>query len=317
MPCSVNILLLLIVSSKCFSQTETFDMVTYTPPKNWKKETKQGLILYTTVNTATAGYCLIGIYTGTPSNGDAQKDFDKEWKDLAVTPYQADPNAKQEAATTADGWRQLTAASKIKHDNIDGMLILSVFSGFGKTTSIMVDLNDQSYLPVVDSLLGNIRLDKTPFPTTTTTQITKPTTTTSLTGTWSDYSGSFGNYVNSSGGFIASADAHEMHQYIFNADKTFTYKYLGSLFNATLYVESSGTYSAKDGNLTLNTKIYKSRTANTTGKMTEDKSKEIPEVYKYYIGPNKWEAGPFLNLHKDGNYYPWSDYPYDYYKKNQ
>ena len=78
-----------------------------------------------------------------------------------------------------------------------------------------------------------------------------------------------------------------------------------------LYTESSGTYSINGDNLTLNTKMYKTG----FGTIKEDKTKEITDQYKFYVGPNKWEAGPFLNLHKDGNYYPWSDYPYDYYKK--
>jgi len=299
-------------SLQSMSQTETFDMVTYTPPKNWKKDIKQDVVSYTNVNAATGGYCLIGIYAGTKSTGDAQKDFIKEWNDLAVTPYKADPNAKPETATTAEGWKQLSAASKIKQDNADAFVILSVYSGFGKTTSVLVNLNDQSYLPLIDSLLANIKLDKT-------AKIAVPppsNTNLSINGTWSDYSGAFANYVTTSGGFIASADSHEMHQYIFNADNTFAYKYLGSYMGGLLYIESSGTYTIKDDNLTLNTKIYKRKTGNNPATvMKEDQTKEIPETYKYYIGPNKWEAGPFLNLHKDGNYYPWSDYQYDYYKK--
>ena len=66
-------------SLKSIAQTETFDMVTYTPPKNWKKDTKQGAVFYTNVNTTTGSYCVLGIYAGTPSDGDAQKDFKKEF----------------------------------------------------------------------------------------------------------------------------------------------------------------------------------------------------------------------------------------------
>ncbi len=307
------LLLLIGCSVQSIAQTETFDMVTYSPPKNWRKDSsKQGVMLYTNVNNATGGFCLIGIYAGTASYGDAQKDFKKEWNDLAVVPYKADPNAKPETATTRDGWQQLTAASRIKLDSIDAFVILSVFNGFGKTSSVLVSLNDQSYLPLIDSLLANIKLDKTAK----IASMPSSNTNLSIIGTWSDYSGVFSNYVNSSGGFIASADSHEMHQYVFKADKTFTYKYLGSYMGGILYVESSGTYNIKEDNLTLNTKIYKSKTGNNAATvMKEDKTLEVAENYKYYIGPNKWEAGPFLNLHKDGNYYPWSDYQYDYYKK--
>jgi hypothetical protein len=302
----VKLFLLLIISNNCFSQTETFDIATYTPPKDWKKVTGNGVVSYTNVNTTTGTFCVLAMYACSASLGDAQKDFKAEWKDLEVTMHQAEANPKTETQTS-EGWKVISAAAPIKVDGNDMYSILTVFSGYGKKFSVKTTLNDQSYINGVDSLLKDIKLDKTPLkslPVQTNKDL-------SVIGTWSDYSGSLGSYVTSSGVFIHSADTHEMHQYIFNTDKTFAYKELISSNNMVLYTESSGTYSITGDNLTLNIKMYKSG----FGTIKEDKTKETTEQYKFYIGPNKWEAGPFLNMHKDGNYYPWSDYPYDYYKK--
>jgi hypothetical protein len=304
---SVSCFLLLIPESKIFSQKETFDIARYIPPRDWKKGTNNGVITYTTVNATTGGFCVLALYSSSPSLGDAKEDFETEWKERVVTPLKAESNPKTEIQINADGWKTVSGAAAIRIDSLDAYVILTVFSGFGKKFSVVTTLNDQSYISGVDVFLKDIKLDKTPLKTLP----VSANKDLSVVGTWSDYSGSLGSYVNSSGVFIHSADTHEMHQYIFNTDKTFAYKELISSNGMVLYTESSGTYGITGDNLTLYIKMYKSG----FGTIKEDKTKETTDQYKFYIGPNKWEPGPFLNLHKDGNYYPWSDYPYDYYKK--
>ena len=158
---ATKIFLLLVISSNCFSQTETFDIATYTPPKDWKKEAKQGVVNYTNVNTTTGGFCVIAIYASTASTGDAQKDFNKDWKELVATPYKAEANPKTETQTTDDGWKVVTGAAPVKLDGTDLYIILTVVSGFGKTICIRSSLTDQSYTAQIDALFVSMELDKT------------------------------------------------------------------------------------------------------------------------------------------------------------
>lgn len=143
------------------SQKETFDIITYTPPKDWKKDTKQGVVNYSNANTTTGGFCIITLYASTTSTGDAEKDFIKDWKELVVTPFKAEANPKTETQTTADGWKVVTGAAPIKLDGNDLYIILTVASGFGKTISIRTSLNDPSYSAQVDALFETMKLDKT------------------------------------------------------------------------------------------------------------------------------------------------------------
>ncbi len=157
----MKILLLLVISSNCFSQTEIFDIVTYTPPKDWKKDAKPGVVNYTHVNTAAGTFCVLTIYASTASMGDAQKDFKKEWNELVVTPYKAGANPQTETQTTADGWKAVTGAAPIKLDGNDVYILLTVLSGFEKTVSIRCSMNDQSYSTQIDALFETMELDKT------------------------------------------------------------------------------------------------------------------------------------------------------------
>ena len=158
--CSVNIFLVLASNNNCFAQTETFDVTTYTPPKGWTKNTKEGVVTYTTSNTKTGTFCMLAIYASTVSTGDAQKDFTGQWNEVAVLPYKAAANPKTEISK-ADGWNVINAASLIKLDSIDAFIVLTVFSGYGKVVSILTAANDQSYAKNTDDLLATIKIDKT------------------------------------------------------------------------------------------------------------------------------------------------------------
>ena len=51
-------LCVLFTVMRAICQTETFDIATYTPPKDWKKDAKPGVVNYTNVNAATGGFCV-------------------------------------------------------------------------------------------------------------------------------------------------------------------------------------------------------------------------------------------------------------------
>ena len=149
------------VHTQAFSQTETFDIATYTPPKDWKKDSKPGVVNYTNINAATGGFCVIAMFASTASTGDAEKDFEREWKALVATPYKAEANPKTETQTTTDGWEVVTAAAPIKLDGAELYILLTVASGFGKTMSIRTSLNDEAYTAQIDELFASMELDKT------------------------------------------------------------------------------------------------------------------------------------------------------------
>ena len=143
-----------------FSQTETFDIAHYTPPKDWKRQEGNNVVTYLHTIDTSGAFCLIAIYKSTIGTGDAKKDFTQEWKDRIIPNYKVAANPSTEEQSTPDGWKALTAATKIKLDSADAMLIATVFSGFKKKMTITATLNDQSYLPMIDSFLENLQLDK-------------------------------------------------------------------------------------------------------------------------------------------------------------
>ena len=153
--------LYLLISVFAFSQTETFDIATYKAPKDFKKESKQGVVNYTNVNSTTGSFCVIAMYASTASTGDAEKDFAREWETLVVAPFKAEANPKTETITNAEGWEVVTGAAPVKIDGADLYIILTVASGFGKTMSIRTSLNDEAYTAQIDAMFATMDLDKT------------------------------------------------------------------------------------------------------------------------------------------------------------
>lgn len=160
----------ILISVQAFSQTETFDIVSYTPPKDWKKDAKPGVVNYMNVNTTTRGFCIITLFASKISTGDAQKNFDRDWNELVATPYKVEEKPNPETQNTDEGWTIVAAAAPAKIDGADVYIFLTVLSGFGKTVSIRSSLNDEAYLPEMTAFLETIELDKTKSPTVTTTQ---------------------------------------------------------------------------------------------------------------------------------------------------
>jgi hypothetical protein len=174
-------------SIQAFSQTEKFDIATYTLPKDFKKDAKPGVVNYINTNSAKGTFCIITLYASAASTGDAQKDFNNEWNELVVTPYKAEANPKTETQKIADarlngsvgqGWEAVTGATAVKVDGNDVYIILTVICGFGKTMSIRTSLNDLTYIAQIDALMETMKLDKTKTITVNNTQQPAGNTTT-------------------------------------------------------------------------------------------------------------------------------------------
>ncbi len=312
----VPYLFFLFMGPSSFCQTETFDIATYIPPHGWTKNLKQDVVTYTTIDNSKGSFCVLAIYSATGSHGTPQKDFENEWKALVATPYKTVDNPRTETQTTGDGWKAVVGAATATQDSKSFYAILTVFSGFGKVVSVLITLNDQSYMGLADTLLDHIKLDKNAVigestPANRNNQAINNGI--SIIGVWSDHASAIGNYVTASGAFVGSADVNSMEEYSFKSNSVYTYKFFGMSNSRLYYTETNGTYKITGVNLVLTPEKRKGgyngaihEEANWLGK---------PETLQFYIGANKWEAGPFLNLHKDGNYYSYPDYPYNYYKK--
>ncbi len=270
--------LFLLFSLLLQAQAEQFDIATYTPPKDWVKNSKEGVVIYSKSDPKTGGFCIIALYAATPSAGTAQKDFENEWKELAVSPFNAAPDPVTEKQTTPDGWEAIAAAAAGKQDGIDSYVVLTVFSGFGKTTSVLANLNDQSYVAELDQFLQNLQLDKEKTVAMTTTLTTN--TDTRISGKWAKSASSPPQYNN---GVLVNLvnTGYSKGQYDFKPDGTYNF-HSESMFSYNDYnlVDESGRYSVSGSQLSLTPSKSELRKVDANG--TVKKSQVLPLTKREY-----------------------------------
>jgi hypothetical protein len=107
-------ILSLFAAQPIFCQTETLDIVQYTPPKGWTKTFKESAVVFSDINKTTNAFCVLTVYASTSSAGSPQKDFANQWNELVVKPFKADGSPKTETQTTPEGWQATVAGAQIE-----------------------------------------------------------------------------------------------------------------------------------------------------------------------------------------------------------
>lgn len=140
------------------AQTETLDIATFTPPAGWKKQAKEGVAMY--VDSTPKGYCLIAVYQSKKSSGNVEADFQSEWKELVVKPFQVTNPPALHPVVEDDGWKSLAGTAAFENEGVPSAALLTTTTGYGRTMSIMVVLNSQEYTATVDKFLGSVKFNK-------------------------------------------------------------------------------------------------------------------------------------------------------------
>ncbi len=139
-------------------QKETFDIVTYNPPKDWKKEVNENIISYSIVDNLAKTWCQIGIVKSTISKGSIEQDFNSEWTELAAKPFNITAPPQLSEITEADGWKIQSGSGQVTTNNNKAAAILTTFSGYGRCVSIIALTGSQRHLNDIESFVSHIEL---------------------------------------------------------------------------------------------------------------------------------------------------------------
>ena len=94
-----------IASTLAAAQKETFDLITYDPPKGWKKEVTENITSYTIIDDKKNSWCQVSIVKSTSSKGSIDADFDSEWQGLVVKNYKITEAPKLNEVQETGGWK--------------------------------------------------------------------------------------------------------------------------------------------------------------------------------------------------------------------
>lgn len=226
-----------------FAQQETFDIVTYTPPKDWTLKQNAGNISYSRVDGGSWGQ--IGIYKHRNSEGDIKIDFDKDWNELISNGKSISSVEKTEPKLT-HGWSIISGRGIWQYNGTNVATILTVYSNQKNCMAIVCNATAMPYLKEYQSLLGSLTIS--------TANITIPSTenhASAIVGLWTDYSlesagRSFNGVPQYTAGYLRK-------EYTFNKDGTYIFRNKQWITKTKdiLFSYETGTYVVKGNELNI------------------------------------------------------------------
>lgn len=231
--------------------SETFDIATFQPPPNWKKQTKDGVVIFSTLNEQKGTYAMITLYGSGESSGNAENDFNREWQQFIVGQLGIKGSPQIEPVQNNDGWSIVTGGTNFQNEQGTSAVILSTYSGYGKTFSAMAVFNSQDNLPAIEAFAASIKLRKPetrpqPAPASDDNAV-------SIVGTWGKSAGAHMTYGDP---VAAGLAGYTKDQYTFNADGSYTFvsKTFRMSFDKLLLVKENGSYEINGDQITIRPK---------------------------------------------------------------
>ena len=160
---SVYKLLLLLASIDVNAQQQTYDLITFTPPKGWNKKNEQNVMVYSTTDNIKRTWAQIGIVKSTVSKGSINADFESEWKELIVKPYGMYGVTDQPLmldSQTFKGWKLFTGLGKFVFNKDTAFVLLSTVSDRQRCASVTMMSNTTVYGKTLDAFIASINLPK-------------------------------------------------------------------------------------------------------------------------------------------------------------
>ncbi|MEN9547623.1 MAG: hypothetical protein RIR12_214 [Bacteroidota bacterium] len=147
-------------SAACFSQSQTFDITTYTPPKGWQKQSTESTIQFSKEDAAKGGYCIIMLFKSVPGTTNAKDNFDAAWETVVKESVTTSTAPEMQTPATKNGWEAQTGYAPFESDGQKGIALLVTSSGFGKMVNILVLTNTDIYEKHMSEFLESISFKK-------------------------------------------------------------------------------------------------------------------------------------------------------------
>lgn len=135
-------LMLALLTVPGLARAETFDIISYTPPKGWSMTPLKEGRAYTSIDRAAGTSCRINIFSSVPTTGSARGDFDADWALLAGAFYPGISNPELGRSTQVGGWTLLGGGSQHTIEGKDTLVMQFTLSGARRLSLLAVSTRD-------------------------------------------------------------------------------------------------------------------------------------------------------------------------------
>src|SRR4030095_5968943 len=151
----------LSILTHSYSQSEKFDIASFTPPQGWQRLDSNGVLIfhdYKTKNNLTS-FGKIILFPSRASNNNAEKNFADEWDSRVTKPTGDKTKPTTQSDKTPDGWTAVTGYASITQSGLNYMRMLVTATGFGRTMSVMVNTAGSDHASAIEKFFKEMELD--------------------------------------------------------------------------------------------------------------------------------------------------------------
>jgi len=165
----------LLLTLAGYSQQQSFDIVSYTAPKGWKKQMAEdnGGVQYSVQDDAKGIFCIMTLFKAIPGTDNSKTNFDASWDELVKAMFSVSTPPEMQPAAKEDGWEVQSGYAPFESSGLNGVALLTSTSGYGKVINILMLTNTDAYEQAMFSFLESVSFKK-PANTETVANNTKP-----------------------------------------------------------------------------------------------------------------------------------------------
>lgn len=149
-----------IAHLSALSQTESFDLATYTTIKGWKKQSQSQAVQFTKANTVNGSYCVITLYKSIDASENSKTNFDQSWQSLVVQTLGVGSPPEMQPVTQENGWEIQNGYAPFEKNGNKGIVLLVTSTGFTKAVNILILTNTDEYQASITKFLESVDLKK-------------------------------------------------------------------------------------------------------------------------------------------------------------
>ena len=140
-----------------YSQSiEKFDIVSYSSPSGWIKESGKEFIAYSINSSTSKEYARILIFKSLPGAGDINADFNTEWKELVQPNYQPGEFTNSNVSEYKDGWISKIGVAPFQYQKANhAALLLTMVKAQTKMSFVFIT-NTTKYQTVFEDFASSL-----------------------------------------------------------------------------------------------------------------------------------------------------------------
>lgn len=295
--------LFLLMSVEAFAQTQTFDMVTYTPPKGWSATKGADQAQFSKEDKTSGGVALITVYRSVDAGTDPRANFNTAWEALVNDTLKT--NAKPENADREmkGGWAVEGGIATINSADFQGVALLFTATGGSKMVNVLILTNTDAFQKDIEGFIDSVKLlpikaaaQKSPAAPARSTPL--PAEASRLIGKWNRSSSGFTSYADPASWGTAG---YTKSRYEFRPDGTYEYteRSFRMMMPTIIIVRENGRYSVGSNTLTITpqqstiSSYKKAGGADVLGELVKTQARPLEAVtyrfyFHYFEGIREW-----------------------------